>query len=84
MNIQRLAAFSDGGIVGNPAGVVIGDTLPGAAEMQRIAADVGFTETAFAARMDTGWRLRYLARGRGSVLWPRHHRARRRARDARR
>ena len=47
MNIQKLAAFSDGGIGGNPAGVVIADALPDAAEMQRIAADVGFSETAF-------------------------------------
>lgn len=34
---------------GNPAGVWIGDELPSAGEMQRIAADVGASETAFIA-----------------------------------
>ena len=61
MNVQKLAAFSDGGIGGNPAGVVIADALPEAVEMQRVAADVGFAETAFAARMGTGWRVRYFS-----------------------
>ncbi|GJG89527.1 oxidoreductase [Gemmatimonadetes bacterium T265] len=34
---------------GNPAGVWVGDVLPDAAEMQRIAAEVGYSETAFVA-----------------------------------
>ena len=47
--LHHLAAFSAGDEGGNPAGVWIGDHLPSAAEMQRIAADVGASETAFLA-----------------------------------
>lgn len=62
MNVLKIAAFSDGETGGNPAGVVIADTLPPAAQMQRVAAEVGFSETAFAARADDGgWRVRYFA-----------------------
>lgn len=45
--LHRLAAFSDVPEGGNPAGVWVGDHLPPPAEMQRIAAEVGFSETAF-------------------------------------
>lgn len=58
-NIQRIAAFTDHGAGGNPAGVVIGDVLPDAEQMQRIAAEVGFSETAFAAPQGAGWKTRY-------------------------
>jgi len=61
MNVQRIAAFSDGDTGGNPAGVVIADALPDASEMQRIAAEVGFSETAFAAPAADGWRVRYFS-----------------------
>ncbi|ANT49493.1 PhzF family phenazine biosynthesis protein [Mesorhizobium amorphae] len=61
MDILRIAAFSDGDSGGNPAGVVIGDALPDAATMQRVAAEVGFSETAFAAPEGDGWRVRYFS-----------------------
>jgi PhzF family phenazine biosynthesis protein len=61
MNVQRFAAFSDGDIGGNPAGVVICDALPEAARMQAIAAEVGYSETVFAAPAEGGWRVRYFA-----------------------
>jgi PhzF family phenazine biosynthesis protein len=61
MNVQRIAAFSDGEAGGNPAGVAIADTMPSADEMQRIAAEVGFSETAFAAPIADGWRVRYFS-----------------------
>ena len=61
MNVLKIAAFSDGEQGGNPAGVVIAEALPPEAQMQRIAADVGFSETAFAARTADGWRVRYFA-----------------------
>lgn len=61
MQIQKLAAFSDGSAGGNPAGVVITDHHPSESDMQRIAADVGYSETAFAAPTDSGWRVRYFA-----------------------
>jgi PhzF family phenazine biosynthesis protein len=60
MNVSRIAAFSDGDTGGNPAGVVIG-VLPDAATMQRVAAEVGFSETAFAAPEGDGWRVRYFS-----------------------
>ncbi|MBX8495918.1 PhzF family phenazine biosynthesis protein [Pseudomonas cichorii] len=59
--ILKLAAFSDGDQGGNPAGVWIGDALPDESTMQRIAAEVGFSETAFAAPLDGGWRVRYFS-----------------------
>ena len=61
MNVLKIAAFSDGETGGNPAGVVIGDALPDAARMQAVAAQVGFSETAFAARTADGWRVRYFS-----------------------
>ena len=48
-SLHRLAAFTTVPSGGNPAGVWVGDALPDAATMQRIAAEVGFSETAFVA-----------------------------------
>jgi PhzF family phenazine biosynthesis protein len=59
--ILRIAAFSDGGVGGNPAGVWTGAALPPADVMQRLAHAVGFSETAFAAPLDGGWRVRYFS-----------------------
>src|SRR6202042_3770690 len=61
MNVQRIAAFSDRERGGNPAGVVICGVLPDASVMQAVAAQVGYSETAFAAPIDEGWRVRYFA-----------------------
>lgn len=61
MMVQRIAAFSDGEIGGNPAGVLIADTLPDDEAMQRIAREVGYSETAFAAPEADGWRVRYFS-----------------------
>ncbi|AZO10150.1 PhzF family phenazine biosynthesis protein [Mesorhizobium sp. M3A.F.Ca.ET.080.04.2.1] len=61
MDVLRIAAFSDGSTGGNPAGVLIGGVLPDAAVMQRVAAEVGFSETAFAAPQADGWRVRYFS-----------------------
>ena len=61
MDIQKLASFTHNGAGGNPAGVVIGDALPDAEVMQQVAADVGFSETAFAAPDGDGFRVRYFA-----------------------
>ncbi len=47
--LLRLAAFTSDPAGGNPAGVWIGDHLPEPSEMQRIAAEVGYSETAFLA-----------------------------------
>jgi PhzF family phenazine biosynthesis protein len=47
--LHRLSAFTTDPNGGNPAGVWIGDALPDPDEMQRIAAEVGFSETAFVA-----------------------------------
>lgn len=61
MTVLRISAFSDGNQGGNPAGVWIGDALPDAAAMQAIAAEVGFSETAFAAPAGEAWRVRYFS-----------------------
>jgi PhzF family phenazine biosynthesis protein len=61
VTVLRIAAFSDGALGGNPAGVWIGDVLPSTAAMQSIAADVGFSETAFAAKVADAWRVRYFS-----------------------
>ncbi|WP_048308806.1 PhzF family phenazine biosynthesis protein [Halomonas sp. PR-M31] len=47
--LYRLSAFTHDPLGGNPAGVWLGETLPDAATMQRIAAEVGYSETAFIA-----------------------------------
>ena len=59
--IRRLAAFSHAGRGGNPAGVVLAAQLPDAGDMQRIARDVGYSETAFAAPERGGHRVRYFS-----------------------
>ncbi|WP_214466854.1 PhzF family phenazine biosynthesis protein [Microbacterium flavescens] len=59
--VQRWAAFSDDPDGGNPAGVVIGaDDLDDAA-MQRIAADVGYAETAFVTGSGRERGIRYFS-----------------------
>jgi PhzF family phenazine biosynthesis protein len=60
-HILRIAAFSDGDAGGNPAGVWIGESLPPADEMQRLAHAVGYSETAFAVPQGQGWRVRYFS-----------------------
>ena len=63
MNILKIAAFSDGNTGGNPAGVVVGTKLPDTTTMQKIAADVGFSETVFAAPNGAHgqWIVRYFS-----------------------
>lgn len=64
MDIQRIAAFSQGSEGGNPAGVVLLPEAVSADEMARVAAEVGYSETAFAvARGDDvkSWRVRYFS-----------------------
>lgn len=59
-SLYLLSAFTTMPDGGNPAGVWIGDRLPDAAEMQRIAKRVGFSETAFVApREGTRRTVRY-------------------------
>ena len=77
--LLRLAAFTTDPAGGNPAGVWIGAALPPPAEMLRIAADVGYSETAFLAPDDPAtpgtYRVRYFSPARrGPVLRPRHDR----------
>jgi PhzF family phenazine biosynthesis protein len=64
-DLLRLAAFTLDPAGGNPAGVWIGERLPEPAEMLRIAADVGYSETAFLAPDGTGrsnaFRVRYFS-----------------------
>ena len=59
--VQKFAAFSDGASGGNPAGIVIAPALPPEPVMRRIAAAVGFSETAFAVAGAGAWRVRYFS-----------------------
>ncbi|KTT17749.1 PhzF family phenazine biosynthesis protein [Pseudacidovorax intermedius] len=62
MDVQHIAAFSDGPHGGNPAGVVIGECLPDDGQMQQLAATLGYSETVFAAPVaDGAWRVRYFS-----------------------
>jgi len=61
MDVLKIAAFSDGDIGGNPAGVMIADEFPRDADMQHIAAQLGFSETVFAIPNNSGWRVRYFS-----------------------
>ncbi len=54
LEVLRLAAFTDDPDGGNPAGVVIAEQLPSSQEMQRVAAEVGYSETAFLADLGGG------------------------------
>ena len=64
MNVQRIAAFSDGNKGGNPAGVVLLKDPLTESEMRSIATEVGYSETAFAyplAEDESAWRVRYFS-----------------------
>ena len=61
MQVIRIAAFSHNNQGGNPAGVVIGDEMPTGAEMLRTAKQIGYSETAYLAPKNDGWRIRYFA-----------------------
>lgn len=61
MDVLRLAAFCDGAQGGNPAGVVLTDTMPEVARMRALASEVGFSETVFAVNGPSGWRVRYFS-----------------------
>lgn len=59
--IHKVAAFTAGEHGGNPAGVMIRAALPEEPAMQRIAAEMGYSETVFAAPTADGWRVRYFS-----------------------
>ena len=61
MDVQRIAAFSRGTSGGNPAGVALCEVLPSSDRMLGITAEVGYSETVFAAPSEEGWRVRYFA-----------------------
>jgi PhzF family phenazine biosynthesis protein len=60
--VHRLAAFTDRPEGGNPAGVVITDDPLPATAMLAIAAEVGYSETAFLVPEEHGDRRRYATR----------------------
>ena len=61
MKIHRIAAFTENGVGGNPAGVVLLDALPKNEDMQKVAAEVGYSETVFAAPHGESWTTRYFS-----------------------
>lgn len=59
-SLYRLSAFTRDPAGGNPAGVWLGPALPDAPTMQRIAAEVGYSETVFIAPLQGAQReVRY-------------------------
>ena len=75
MNVHRIAGLTQNGSGGHPAGVVLANTLPDASEMQALAAEVGYSETAFAAlpidqaaeRLFPAAKIRQVANGQDSA-----------------
>lgn len=62
MNIHRIAAFSHNHMGGNPAGVVISNTMPSDKEMLKIAKEIGYSETAFLQKENNNkWKIRYFS-----------------------
>ncbi len=59
--VIRVASFSNSNEGGNPAGVLISPQHPSRADMQAIAAEVGYSETAFAEPAGDQWRVRYFS-----------------------
>ncbi|NKI44969.1 PhzF family phenazine biosynthesis protein [Streptomyces physcomitrii] len=62
MRIRIVDAFTDRPFAGNPAGVVLLDAFPADDWMQRVAAEVNLSETAFAhpgGGEEADWRLRW-------------------------
>jgi PhzF family phenazine biosynthesis protein len=59
--IHKVAAFTKDDQGGNPAGVMIRASLPDEPAMQRIAAEMVYSETVFAAPSGDGWRVRYFS-----------------------
>ena len=72
--ILRLAAFAiDSTAGGNPAGVLIADSMPEVSTMQATAAAVGYSETVFSApEGPAAWRVRYFALDGGEVSFCGH------------
>lgn len=64
MEILKISAFSDGLEGGNPAGVVLAAQMPEEAQMRALAAELAYSETAFAcpiATMANSFRVRYFS-----------------------
>lgn len=63
VDVERWSAFTTDPDGGNPAGVVVTPTRPDRATMQRIAAEVGYSETAFLVPEDEPgrWWVRYFS-----------------------
>ncbi|WP_198047484.1 PhzF family phenazine biosynthesis protein [Kutzneria sp. 744] len=60
-DVLRYAAFTTTPAGGNPAGVVLDATGLDEADQQKIAAEVGYSETAFVTRAEDGYRVRYFS-----------------------
>ncbi|MGI3169918.1 PhzF family phenazine biosynthesis isomerase [Pseudooceanicola sp. C21-150M6] len=61
MIVHRISAFTHESRGGNPAGVALLEGPADAAEMLRVAAEVGYSETAFLYPDGPAWRIRYFA-----------------------
>lgn len=60
-SVQRWAAFTESTDGGNPAGVVLDAEDLDEAQMQRIAAEIGYAETAFVTGSGRSRGIRYFS-----------------------
>ena len=79
MDVLCYASFSRDDDGGNPAGVVLLSHMPSDDAMQAVAAEVGYSETAFALPVEGGQSKVsgqvFHAHIRGAILWSCDHRA---------
>lgn len=61
--VQHIAAFADGCSGGNPAGVYVSEAMPAESDMRGLAAQLGYSETVFAAPLAdlNKYRVRYFS-----------------------
>lgn len=59
--VKRMSAFAKDGVGGNPAGVALLDGPAEVSQMLKVAAEIGYSETAFSYKSGDRWHTRYFA-----------------------
>lgn len=59
--VQHISAFADGDVGGNPAGVYVAEEMPAEHDMRALAAELGYSETAFVVPQGDDFRVRYFS-----------------------
>ncbi len=61
MKVEKISAFSYKNEGGNPAGVLLNDTMLSDKQMLKIAKNVNYSETAFLVKQNDSFRIRYFS-----------------------